>query len=133
MFKINFEDKRHGEKLMKYGFIEEYCLMKKAVKRDFKAEWNADRYMVNGKIFAMVGSNKHGRPIITLKLEPALGSLLREKYEDIVPGYYMNKEHWNSLYLDGNVPDEVLLDMLDKAYESILKTFSKKALLEILS
>ena len=69
---------------------------------------------------------------ITLKLEPAEGEFLRTQYEDIVPGYYMNKMHWNSVKPDGNVPDDLLKDLLDKSYELVLHGFSKKKQKEIL-
>lgn len=117
---------------MKYEWLDEYCLAKKSVEKDYKLEWNATRYMIRGKIFAMQGGDKVGKPIITVKLEPLFGELLREQYKDIVPGYYMNKVHWNSLYLEGDVPDTVLRDMLDKSYDILLASFSKKARKEIM-
>ncbi len=117
---------------MKYEWFDSYLLAMKGVEKDYKPEWQATRYMIQGKMFAMQGGDKYGKPILTMKLEPAFGSLLQQKYEDIVPGYYMNKEHWNSLYLEGEVPDEIVRDMLDKSYETLLDTFSKKAREEIL-
>ncbi len=116
---------------MKYEWLDAYCLAKKGAEKDIKAEWNATRYMIRGKMFAMQGGDKYGKPIITVKLEPLFGELLRKQYKDIVPGYYMNKDHWNSLYLDGNVPDVVLRDMLDKAYVILLASLSKKVQDEI--
>lgn len=116
---------------MNYEWLDEYCISKRGVQKDFKAEWNATRYMLNGKMFAMQGGDKNGKPIITVKLDPMFGQFLRSQYRDIVPGYYMNKEHWNSLYLEGNVPDEVLKEMLDQAYQIVLKSLSKKMQMEI--
>lgn len=116
---------------MKYDWADEYCLAKKGVEKDYKAEWEADRYMIKGKMFAMRGADKEGKPILTVKLEPVYGESLRQAHKDIVPGYYMNKLHWNSLYLEGDVPDGVLRDMLDNAYDTVLRAFSKKALAEI--
>ena len=69
---------------------------------------------------------------ITLKLEPAEGEFLRKQYEDIIPGYYMNKEHWNSVKPDGKIPDDLLKDLLDKSYELVLSGFSKKQQRELL-
>lgn len=117
---------------MKYGWLVEYCLSKKCTERDYKVEWNAVRFMIGGKMFAMQGGDKEGKPIITLKLEPAFGDFLRRQYEDIVPGYYMNKVHWNSLYLEGSVPDDVLKDMVDQSYQLIFDSLSKKAQKEII-
>lgn len=116
---------------MKYEWIDEYCLAKRGVEKDYKPEWEATRYMIRGKMFAIQGGDKDGKPIFTVKLEPEFGALLRQQYQDIVPGYYMNKEHWNSLYLEGNVPDEIVKEILDKAYEVLLRSFSRKAQSEI--
>ena len=116
---------------MKYPWVDDYCLAKKEVQKDYKVEWEATRYMIRGKMFALQGGDKEGKDIITLKLEPMMGELLRNQYQDIVPGYYMNKEHWNSLYLDGNVPDGVLKDMLDKSYQLVFDSLPKKVQREI--
>lgn len=116
---------------MKYEWMDEYCLSKKGAEKDFKAEWEAIRYLIGGKMFAMQGGDKDNKAIITLKCEPVFGQALRQQYEHIIPGYYMNKEHWNSVYLDGDVPDEILRQMIDMSYELVLKSLSKKAQKEI--
>ena len=117
---------------MKYEWIDEYCLAKKGVQKDYKPEWDAVRYRVKDKMFVLQGGDKEGRPIITVKLEPAVGACLRQQFKDIVPGYYMNKEHWNSLYLEGDVPNEIVRDMLDMSYDLVLSSLSKKLRKEIL-
>jgi predicted DNA-binding protein (MmcQ/YjbR family) len=117
---------------MKYQWADEYCLSKKGAEKDFKVEWNATRYMIRGKMFAMQGGDKYGKPILTIKLEPMFGELLRSQFKDIIPGYYMNKVHWNSLYLEGDVPDDVLRNMLDNAYKIIFASLPKKVQSEIL-
>lgn len=114
-----------------YEWLDEYCLSKIGAVKDYQADWEATRYLVGGKMFAMCAADKDGKPIITLKLEPAFGDLLRQQYEHVVPGYYMNKLHWNSLYLEGNVPDDVVQTMVNESHEIILKSLSKKLQLEI--
>jgi len=116
---------------MAYEWLDEYCLKKQGVTKDYQPEWQATRYFIGGKMFAMQGGDKNGKPIFTMKLEPLFGDYLRKQYKDIVPGYYMNKQHWNSLYLDGDVPDDVVHDMADKAYMAVLQTLTKKAQKEI--
>ena len=69
---------------------------------------------------------------ITLKLEPVEGEFYRKEYEDIIPGYYMNKVHWNSVKADGNVPDDVVKDLLDRAYTVVFESLSKKRQREII-
>lgn len=117
---------------MKYPWIDAYCLSKKGAVKDFKVEWDATRYLIGAKMFAMQGGDKDKKPIITLKCEPAFGQILRAQHQHIIPGYYMNKEHWNSVYLEGNVPDDVLKQMIDMSYELVLNSLSKKAIKEII-
>ncbi|MDO4489041.1 MAG: MmcQ/YjbR family DNA-binding protein [Eubacteriales bacterium] len=119
---------------MKYDWMDEYLMAKPGVEKDFKDEWGWRRYMIEGKMFAALCYDDSGKEaLITLKLEPMNGDLLRQRYEDIIPGYYMNKVHWNSVKVDGVVPNELLKDMLDKSYQLILGSFSKKKQAEILS
>lgn len=118
---------------MAYEWTREYCLLKKGTVSDFKEEWQATRYMLDGKMYAMQGGDKYGKPILTIKLEPAHGEYLRGAYKDIIPGYYMNKQHWNSLYLEGDVPDETVRQMLDEAYGLVLQGLSRKAREALLS
>ncbi len=117
---------------MKYDFLEDYCTAKKAAYKEFKAEWGCDRYMIRDKMFLMHGRDNEGKEILTLKLEPLEGEHFRRVFASVKPGYYMNKEHWNSIYTDGDVPAEVLKEMIDKSYGLILRSFSKKAQAEML-
>ncbi|MDR1298448.1 MAG: MmcQ/YjbR family DNA-binding protein [Deltaproteobacteria bacterium] len=113
--------------MREYKWISKYCLSMTGVVEDFKEEWQATRYMVGGKMFALVGGDKTGRPIVNVKLDPPDNEFLRGMYEDIVPGYYMNKVHWSSAYLDGEIPREVLLDMLQRARGVVFRALPKKA------
>lgn len=118
---------------MKYEWIDEYLLQKIGVTKDLQKDWNWVRYQIGGKMFAAVCRDDDDNPYyITLKLDPLEGDFLRSQYEDIIPGYYMNKTHWNSVKADGEVPDDLLKDMLDKAYGLVLGGLSKKKQREIL-
>ncbi|MCM1126126.1 MAG: MmcQ/YjbR family DNA-binding protein [Lachnospiraceae bacterium] len=118
---------------MRYDWIDDFLMQKKGVTKDLQADWNWIRYQIGGKMFAAVCLDDQNAPYyITLKLEPEEGNFLRSQYEDILPGYYMNKVHWNSVRPDGQVPDELLKDMLDKSYQLVLGGFSKKKQQEIL-
>lgn len=118
---------------MKYEWLDEFLLNKKSVEKDLKAEWNWIRYLIGGKMFAAVCLDDNNNPYyITLKLEPSEGEFLRNQYDDIIPGYYMNKIHWNSVKADGNVPDDLLRDMLTKSYNLVLNGLSKKKQKELL-
>mgnify|MGYP000178801426 CR=1 FL=1 len=105
---------------MKYSWIDTELLQKPSVTKDLQAEWNWIRYHIGGKMFAAVClDDATGKPVyITCKLDPAEGDFLRRQYEDIIPGYYMNKVHWNSVKAEGNVPDALLREMLEKILSS---------------
>jgi len=118
---------------MKYSWLDDYFLEKQGVIKEFKEEWNATKYVIGGKMFALQGTDKTTRPIITLKLSPADGDFLRQQHEDIIPGYYMNKVHWNSVYLDSSIPDDLLREMIDKSYTLVFKGLTKKAQKEIIA
>lgn len=118
---------------MRYFWLDEHLINKRGVTKDLQPSWNWIRYQVGGKMFAAVCLDDKDKPYyINLKLEPAEGEFLRSQYEDIIPGYYSNKIHWNSVKPDGEVPDELLKDLLDKSYHLVLKGFSKKQQREIL-
>ncbi len=118
---------------MKYEWIDGYLLGKTGVEKNFQADWNWLRYTVGGKMFAAVCRDPADRPYyITLKLEPLEGDFWRRQYPDILPGYYMNKLHWNSVKVEGEVPDEVVRTMLDRAYELVFRSLSRKKRQELL-
>ena len=122
-----------GRNCMRYTWIDAYLLAKTGVTKDLKKEWNWIRYQIGGKMFAAVCLDQHDVPYyINLKLDPEEGAFLRTQYEDIVPGYYSNKVHWNSVKPDGAVPDDLLKDLLDKSYQLVLGGMSKKKQREIL-
>ena len=119
---------------MKYDWIEEYLMKKAGVTKDFQEQWNWIRFHVGEKLFvAICRDDETNEPVyITLKLEPVEGEFYRKEYEDIIPGYYMNKVHWNSVKADGNVPDDVVKDLLDRAYTVVFESLSKKRQREII-
>lgn len=118
---------------MRYEWMDEYLLKKRGVTRDFQPVWNWIRYHVGGKMFAAICLDSKERPYyINLKLEPMKGEIFRRQYEDILPGYYSDKVHWNSIRPDGEVPDDLLKDMLDESYHLVLEGFSRKRQREIL-
>lgn len=117
---------------MKYPWLYDELAQKPGAVRDFKEEWQWTRFQVGGRLFAAICQNGGEDSLLTVKLEPQEGRFLREQYEDIIPGYYMNKEHWNSIKLDGQVPDGLVREMVEKSYRLVLGGLSKKKQQEIL-
>ena len=111
---------------MNYPWIDEYLLSLRGVTKDLQPEWNWVRYHISGKMFAAVCRDDADRPVyVTLKLEPTEGEFWRGQYPDIIPGYYMNKLHWNSVKADGAVPEDVVKTLLDRARRLVLRSLPK--------
>lgn len=118
---------------MKYKWIDEFLLSKKGVTKDFKQEWNWIRYQVGDKMFTAICLDDDNKPYyITLKLEPLEGEYFREQFEDIIPGYYMNKVHWNSIKADGDISDDLMKELLNKSYNLVFNGLTKKKQKEIM-
>lgn len=118
---------------MKYNWIDEYLLKKKGVTKNLQADWNWIRYCIDDKMFVAICLDGEDEPYyINVKTDPQESIYLREQYEDIIPGYYSNKVHWNSIKADGEVSDDVVKHLLDESYELVLGGFSKKKQREIL-
>lgn len=118
---------------MRYDWLDGYLLNKRSVTKDLQPSWNWIRYHIGGKMFAAVCLSDQNQPYyINLKIDPAESEFLRSQYEDIILGYYADKRNWISVKPNGAVPDELLKDLLDKAYRLMLGGFSKKRQREIL-
>jgi predicted DNA-binding protein (MmcQ/YjbR family) len=81
-------------------------------------------FKVAGRMFALVSL---GPPpgSVSLKCDPDLADGLRARYAAIAPGYHLNKRHWNTVTLDGSVPDEELLEQIDHSYELVVAGLTK--------
>jgi predicted DNA-binding protein (MmcQ/YjbR family) len=97
--------------------IREYCIAKADVTEGFPFGEGTLVFKVKGKIFALV--NLDGDLSINLKCEPSFALELRERYTSVIPGYHMNKVHWNTVYIDGTVPDKEIFAWIDHSYERV--------------
>ena len=82
-------------------------------------------YKVGGKMFAYASPDE-SPPSITIKLDPLHGQILRATYDAVSAGYHMTKEHWNTIQLDGTVPDDELLTWIDESYTLVFSKLPKK-------
>ena len=99
-------------------------LAKKGTTEDTPFGPDALVFKVMGKMFALLAWQE--TPLrVTLKCDPDLASTLRAEYKAIQPGYYMNKKHWNTLTLDGSIPDEKVQGLTDLSYRLVVKGLKK--------
>lgn len=97
--------------------LRDYCISKDGASESFPFGEDTLVFKVNEKIFALV--NLDGDLSINLKCDPALALELRERYPDVTAGYHMNKKHWNTVMLNGSVPDKEVFSWIDHSYNLI--------------
>ncbi|GMR25081.1 MAG: MmcQ/YjbR family DNA-binding protein [Ignavibacteria bacterium] len=104
--------------------ISEYCLSKKGVEEDFPFDEETLVFKVMGKMFALIPLERI--PLqINLKCEPELAVELRERYEAVQPGFHMNKKHWNTIWVDGTLRNELIYRWIDDSYNLVVKGLRK--------
>jgi predicted DNA-binding protein (MmcQ/YjbR family) len=86
---------------------------------------DVDVYKVAGKMFAIVSPDSEP-PAISLKCDPVIALELRAEYEAVTPGYHLNKTHWNTVTLDGDVPDSELKKMITHSFEQVVEGLAKQ-------
>ncbi|KAF2956331.1 MmcQ/YjbR family DNA-binding protein [Marinitoga sp. 38H-ov] len=104
--------------------LKEYCLNKKGVWIDFPFDEENMVFKVGSKMFALTNINSE-RFWVNLKCDPFLSEKLREEYKGIIPGYHMNKKHWNTVYINEDVPDEKIKWLIDISYDLVFKSLKK--------
>ncbi|MPN33003.1 hypothetical protein SDC9_180486 [bioreactor metagenome] len=122
---------------LRYPGLDAHLLALPGAQKDFKAEWQWLRYRVGGKLFAALCTPGlqygayGGRTMLILKCEPLLAELYRQQFTDVVPGFYSDKRNWNSVYLDADLPKELVWSMCTHAYEQVFAKLTKKMQREI--
>ncbi len=109
--------------------IRAYCLTKKGIEEGFPFGDTTLVIKVGGKIFVLL--NLEGDPSMNLKCDPDKAIDLREANPAILPGYHMNKKHWNTVVLDGSLPQKLILEMIDHSYDLVFQSLPVKLRLEI--
>src|ERR1700759_5131280 len=82
-------------------------------------------YKVGGKMFALASPDEYP-PRINLKCDPERALELRDRYEEITPGYHMNKRHWNTLNLGGSLSAKLVHELIDHSYQLVVDALPKK-------
>lgn len=98
--------------------VEEYILSMPNAKLDYPFGEKVAVYKVKDKMFAII-EEKSSPLRISLKCDPQLAVLLREKYEEVMPGYHLNKKHWNTIVLSGQLSDSEVKDLIRHSFELI--------------
>ncbi|RLB64323.1 MAG: MmcQ/YjbR family DNA-binding protein [Deltaproteobacteria bacterium] len=110
--------------------LREYCQNKREVTEGFPFNDTALVFKVAGKMFALLNLDD---PLgISLKCDPEKAIELREHHPCVFPAYHFNKKHWNTIYIDGSVNDDLIFQWIDHSYQKVVEKLPKKDRLRIL-
>ena len=104
--------------------FREYCVQKKGVTEEFPFDKNTLVFKVMGKMFAL--TNVELFDFVNLKCDVEKAIELREKFEGILPGYHMSKTHWNSVFINSDMNNQLFIELIDDSYNLVAKSLSKK-------
>ncbi len=106
---------------MDHKTVEEYVLSMPNAKLEYPFGEGVAVYKTNDKMFALIAEGKD--PVrISLKCDPQLSKILRDKYETVMEGYHLNKKHWNTIVLSGQLPWEDVMGLIRHSYDLVTKS-----------
>jgi predicted DNA-binding protein (MmcQ/YjbR family) len=108
--------------------LREFCLSLKAVTESFPFDDDALVFKVMGKMFALTSLEEK---TINLKCDPEKAIALREQYPSVTPGYHMNKKYWNTVRLDGSIPEKLIREWIVDSYSLVVEGLPKKLRTEV--
>ena len=101
-----------------------YCLNKKGVEETLPFGEDTLVFKVMGKMFSLTSFSEPNN--CNLKCNPNYALELSAQYPSIKPGYHMNKQHWNTVMVDGSIPEKEVKAMIDHSYDEVVKGMTKK-------
>jgi predicted DNA-binding protein (MmcQ/YjbR family) len=104
--------------------FREYCLSKPRATEGTPFGPDVLVFKVRGKMFALAALEEVPTTV-NLKCDPDLALDLRDRYEQVTPGYHMNKKHWNTVEIEGGIPDAELRKMIDHSYDLVAEGLRK--------
>ncbi|MGB0882797.1 MAG: MmcQ/YjbR family DNA-binding protein [Vicingaceae bacterium] len=102
----------------------DYCISKKGVTENFPFDENTLVFKVMNKMFALTGVENF--EFINLKCDPEKALVLREEYEGVTGAYHMSKKHWNSVAIESDVSDQLIIQLIDDSYDLVVSSLTKK-------
>ncbi|NBI29478.1 MmcQ/YjbR family DNA-binding protein [Chengkuizengella marina] len=109
---------------MEYEELKTYSLKKQGAVEDYPFGPETLVIKVSNKMFALISEGQEYSSV-SLKCDPFLAEILREKYKAVTGGYHLNKRHWNTILLDDSIPDEEILEMVDQSYQLVFNSLKK--------
>src|SRR5688572_28834519 len=104
--------------------VREHCIAKKGVTEEFPFGEDTLVFKVAGKMFLLISISDP--QTFNVKCDPEEAVELREKYDEVVPGYHMNKKYWNTVQIDGGLPEKLLRKFIDDSYNLVVAGLPNK-------
>ena len=101
-----------------------HCLSKKGVTEEFPFDENTLVFKVMGKMFAITDVDEFAS--VNLKCDPEYAVELRDTYDSVLPGYHMNKKHWNTILMNDSIPDRLLFEWINNSYNLVISSLPRK-------
>ena len=105
--------------------FREYCLDLPDAYSDFPFDEVTEVFRIGGKMFSLAATGQNSVIKVNLKCDPDLAADLRAAYSEVVPGWHMNHRHWNTVTIDGSIPDEKVRWMIRHSYDCVLAGLPK--------
>ncbi len=116
---------------MNIEILRDYCLSKEAATESFPFDKSTLVFKVLDKMFAL--TSLEGELRFNLKCDPLRALELREQYYSVTPGFHMNKKHWNTVIIDGELEQNQIFELIDHSYDLVVKSLPKYKQKELLS
>ena len=110
--------------------LRDYCLSMTGAYEEFPFGPQAAVFKVKGKMFALIPVDENPQTI-SLKCDPVEATILRQNYKAVIPGYHLNKKHWNTVTINADVDDERIREMMEDSYILVRQKLKKKERLEL--
>ena len=117
--------------IMDLETFRNYCLSLPGVTEGFPFGETTLVFKVGEKIFALADAELFAS--VNLKCDPELAMELRERYPAVIPGFHMNKKHWNTVQIDGSIPTKLLLEWAKHSYDLVAASLPAKVRLTLAS
>lgn len=109
---------------MTLDFFRQYCLQKAGVSEHLPFDISTLVFKVGSKMFALTDLDRFES--VNLKCNPEKAQQYRETFEEIIPGFHMNKTHWNTVSVHGTLEDRFICELIDHSYELVLASLTRK-------
>jgi predicted DNA-binding protein (MmcQ/YjbR family) len=104
--------------------LHDHCLSFAGAEETFPFGPRTSVFKVAGKMFALSDLGAESLRV-SLKCEPALAEGLRDAHAAVIPGYHLNKRHWNTVIIDGSLPEQMIADMIEDSYDLVVSKLSR--------